>query len=62
MAEIELSVLKGQCLGRWIADMATMQAEVTAWETARNNSMKRIDWQFTATDARIKLKRLYPTF
>jgi hypothetical protein len=62
MAEIELSVLKGQCLGRRIADMATKQAEVTAWETARNNSMKRIDWQFTATDARIKLKRFYPTF
>ena len=62
MAEIELSVLKGQCLDRRIADMATMQAEVTAWETARNNSMKKIDWQFTASDARIKLKRLYPIF
>lgn len=62
MAEIELSVLKGQCLDRRISDMATMQAEVTAWETARNNSMKKIDWQFTATDARIKLKRLYPIF
>jgi molybdenum cofactor biosynthesis enzyme MoaA len=60
MAEIELSVLKGQCLDRRIADMATMQANVAAWETDRNNSMKKIDWQFTTADARIKLKRLYP--
>jgi len=62
MAEIELSVLKGQCLGSRIADMATMQAEVTAWETARNNSTKKINWQFSAADARIKLKKLYPLF
>lgn len=60
MAEIELSVLKGQCLDRRIADMATMQTEVAAWEKDRNNSTRKIDWQFTASDARIKLKRLYP--
>jgi hypothetical protein len=60
MAEIELSVLKGQCLDRRIADMNTMQAEVVAWENDRNNRTKTIDWQFTASDARIKLKRLYP--
>ena len=60
MAEIELSVLKGQCLDRRIADMETMQAEVAAWEKDRNNSLKKIDWQFTTPDARIKLKRLYP--
>jgi len=60
MAEIELSVLKGQCLDRRIADMSTMQAEVAAWETARNKSTNKIDWQFTTSDARIKLKRLYP--
>ena len=60
MAEIELSVLKGQCLNRRIADMATMQAEVDAWQRDRNNSAKKIAWQFTAADARIKLKRLYP--
>lgn len=60
MAEIELSVLKGQCLNRRIADMETMQAEVTAWERDRNNSSRKIDWQFTTMDARIKLKRLYP--
>lgn len=60
MAEIELSVLNGQCLDRRIADMETMQAEVDAWERDRNNSSKIIDWQFTTSDARIKLKRLYP--
>jgi hypothetical protein len=60
MAEIELSVLKGQCLDRRIAEMATMQTEVAAWENNRNNSAKKIDWQFTTSDARIKLKRLYP--
>jgi len=60
MAEIELSVLKGQCLDRRIADMETMQAEVAIWENDRNNISKDIDWQFTTSDARIKLKRLYP--
>jgi len=60
MAEIELSVLKGQCLERRIPDMATMQTEVAAWEKNRNNNTKKISWQFTTPDARIKLKRLYP--
>jgi transposase len=60
MAEIELSVLKGQCLDRRIPDMSTMQAEVAAWEKDRNNRPSKINWQFTTSDARIKLKRLYP--
>ena len=60
MAEIELSVLKGQCLDRRIAEMETMQAEVAAWNNDRNNRTNKIDWQFTTSDARIKLKRLYP--
>ena len=58
IAEIELSVLKGQ--DRRIPDMPTMRAEVAAWEKDRNNSASRIDWQFTTADARVKLKRLYP--
>lgn len=62
MAEIELSVLKGQCLDRRIADIKTMQTEVAAWEQGRNNREMKIDWQFTTSDARIKLKRLYPKF
>jgi hypothetical protein len=60
MAEIELSALKGQCLDRRIADMATMQAEVAAWERDRTNSAKKIMWHFATADARIRLKRLYP--
>jgi len=60
MAEIELSVLKGQCLDRRIDNMATMRAEVATWEHDRNNLSKDIDWQFTTSDARIKLKNLYP--
>ena len=60
MAEIEFGVLKGQCLNRRIPDIATMQAEVAAWKRDRNNSARKIVWQFTTPDARIKLKRLYP--
>ena len=60
MAEIELSVLKGQCLDRRIPDMVTMQTQVAAWEKERNNSAKNIVWQFTTSDVRIKMKRLYP--
>ena len=60
MAEIELSVLKGQCLNRRIADMATMQAEALAWEKHRNSNTRKTDWQFTTADARIKLMHLYP--
>ena len=60
MAEIEFSALKGQCLNRRIPDMATMQTEIAAWEKNRNNRIRKIDWQFTTADARIRLKRLYP--
>ncbi len=60
MAEIELSALKGQCLDRRIAEMETMRNEVRAWEKHRNNSAKKIRWQFTTEDARVKLARLYP--
>lgn len=60
MAEIELSALKGQCLDCRIPDMATMQREVTAWERTRNNRARETVWQFRTSDARVKLKRLYP--
>lgn len=60
MAEIELSVLQGQCLDRRIPTMAMLQSEVAAWERDRNNRPNKINWQFTTSDARIKLKRLYP--
>jgi len=60
MAESELSVLTTQCLDRRIADKQTLIDEVAAWEDSRNSKHAKADWQFTAADARIKLKRLYP--
>jgi len=61
MAEIELSSLTAQCLGtRRIPSLNDLNSELKAWHTIRNSSQKGIDWQFTATDARIKLKHLYP--
>jgi hypothetical protein len=61
MAEIELNVLIRQCLDRRIDNLNEMQAEVEAWRKRRNNANSRIDWQLTTKDAKIKLKRLYPT-
>jgi hypothetical protein len=60
IAECELSVLARQCLARRIPDRATLCREVAAWQDKRNQAHHTIDWQFTTTDARIKLKRLYP--
>ena len=60
MAETELSVLNGQCLDRRISDRPTLAEEVFAWNDARNTAATTIDWRFTTTDARIKLKHLYP--
>lgn len=61
IAEIELSVLSRQCLDRRIPDVATLRSEVAAWEERRNTSGGRVDWRFTTANARIKLKRLYPS-
>jgi DDE superfamily endonuclease len=60
MAEIELAVLSTQCLDRRLGDPATLTQEVAAWEARRNTAAHTIDWRFTTTDARLKLKRLYP--
>ena len=61
MAEIELSVLSTQCLDRRIPDKAMLTEEVAAWEAQRNNKHAKADWQFTTADARVKLKRMYPS-
>ena len=61
MAETELSTLTRQCLDRRIPDRETLEQEVSIWETSRNAAEATVDWQFTTKDARIKLKRLYPT-
>lgn len=62
MAEIELSILQRQCLGQRFVDRAALEQAVQAWVATRNTTMSRIDWQFTATDARITLRRLYPAY
>ena len=61
IAECELSVLSAQCTDRRIADESTLRREVDAWQRERNAKQVTVDWQFTTEDARIKLKRLYPS-
>jgi transposase len=61
MAEIELSVLSRQCLDRRVPDFETLQAEVGAWQERRDAAGGKIEWRFRTEDARIRLKRLYPS-
>jgi transposase len=61
MAEIELSVLARQCLRRRISDQEVLAQEVQAWVQERNSKIVKVDWRFATADARIKLKRLYPS-
>ena len=61
MAKIELSVLTRQCLDPCIADKPLLKGAVAMWQAARNRAGTAIDWRFTTADARIKLKRLYPS-
>jgi len=60
IAECELSVLERQCLDRRIADKSSLAQEVAAWEKGRNAERVTVDWQFSTSEARTKLKRLYP--
>jgi transposase len=62
MAEIELHILTSQCLNRHIATIEMIKQEIEMWQECRNNKYSKINWQFTTADARIKLKRLYPSF
>jgi hypothetical protein len=62
MAESELGALTKQCLDRRIPDKKTIIKEIAAWERERNKNKTKADWQFTTADARVKLKRLYPSF
>lgn len=61
MAEIEFNVLTRQCLNRHIDNLKTIKKEVSAWQRHRNKKRKQVNWQFTTKDARIKLKKLYPS-
>ena len=62
MAEIELHILTSQCLNRHIASFNEIKQEIEAWQKRRNYKNCKINWQFSTSDARIKLKRLYPSF
>ena len=62
VAEIELNVLIGQCLDRRIGSMSEMRDEVAAWQARRNQIHAKVNWQFTTENARVKRKRLYPSF
>lgn len=61
MAEIELGILGRQCLSQRIDNIEELRRQVNAWEKSRDKAHVKVDWQFTTTDARIKLKRLYPS-
>ena len=61
MVEIEIGVLRTQCLDRRIPDARTLELEIAAWLQQRNTSGERIQWRFDAERARQKMGRLYPT-
>ena len=60
LAESELSVLSSQCLDRRIPDKQTLVEEIAAWEHDRNATHTKANWHFSTSNARIKLKPLYP--
>lgn len=61
MAEIELSALARQCLSRRMGTQVELEREVQAWQHRRNEEAITVNWRFPTADARIKLKRLYPS-
>ena len=61
MVEIELSVLVRQCLKRRLADTQALEREAGAWCEERNRLGTSVQWRFTTEDARIKLRKLYPS-
>ena len=61
MAEIELGVLSRQCLSRRIDNVDALRRKIQAWKTTRDKTSAKVNWQFTTEDARIKLRKLYPS-
>ena len=61
IAEIEISCLTRQCLKPRIPNIETLNQQLHAWQTATNTDQRQVNWQFTTSDARIRLRRLYPT-
>jgi len=62
MAETEWSVLSRQCLDRRLENKAFLTQAVATWTKERNQAFTKINWRFTTADARVKLKRLYPSY
>ena len=62
IAEIGISILSKQCIDRRIPSIEMLNSEITAWEAEYNDQYKCVDWQFTAEDARVKLRRLHLAF
>ncbi len=60
MVEIEIGVLRRQCLDRRIGERDVLVSEIEAWQRQRNASGARIKWRFTTEKARTKLARVYP--
>ena len=60
MVEIEIGVLRGQCLARRIDDPKQLRREISAWERQRNAARSRIKWMFTTEKARAKMRSAYP--
>jgi hypothetical protein len=60
IAEIELSALTRQCLDRRISDLDTLNTELTAWQHATNTNQRQVNWHFTTSNARTRLRHLYP--
>jgi hypothetical protein len=60
IAEIELSALTRQCLDRRIDDLEVLNAELAAWQDATNADQRQVNWHFTTSDARTRLRHLYP--
>jgi transposase len=61
MAEIALSILSRQCFNRGIPDQETLKKEIASWQGKRNAGAQSMEWRFTNEDARVKLKKLYPS-
>ena len=61
IAEIELSILSRQCMNDYFESRQQLAATIASWERSRNDQPAGVNWRFTTADARIKLKRLYPT-
>ena len=62
IAEIAISILSKQCINKRISNIEILNSEISAWQKSSNDNLKKVNWHFTTSDARVKLKSLYPVF